>query len=31
MHLPDDVVLTTSNHHGRQLGALYTLWGFARK
>jgi hypothetical protein len=27
MHLPDDVVLTTSNHHGRQLGALYTLWG----
>jgi hypothetical protein len=27
VHLPDDVALTTSNHHGRQLGALYTLWG----
>jgi hypothetical protein len=27
MHLPDDVALTTSNHHGRELGALYTLWG----
>jgi hypothetical protein len=27
MHLPDDVALRTSNRHGRQLGALYTLWG----
>jgi hypothetical protein len=26
MHLPDDVALTTSNHHGRQLGALHMLW-----
>jgi hypothetical protein len=26
MHLPDDVALTTSNHHGQQLGTLYTLW-----
>jgi hypothetical protein len=26
-HLPDDVALTTSNHHGRQLGTLYRLWG----
>lgn len=27
MHLPDDVALTTSNHHGKQLGTLYELWG----
>jgi hypothetical protein len=27
MHLPDDVALVTSNHHGRQLAALRTLWG----
>ena len=27
MHLPDDVALTTSNHHGLQLAALQTLWG----
>jgi hypothetical protein len=27
MHLPDDVALTTSNHHGSQLTTLYTLWG----
>jgi hypothetical protein len=27
MHLPDDVALTTSNHHGGQLAALYALWG----
>jgi len=27
MHLPDDVALTTSNHHGKQLRILYTLWG----
>jgi hypothetical protein len=27
MHLPDDVALTTSNHHGKQLRALSTLWG----
>jgi hypothetical protein len=26
MHLPDDVAITTSNHHGSQLAALYTLW-----
>jgi hypothetical protein len=26
MHLPDDVALTTSNHHGKQLRILYTLW-----
>jgi hypothetical protein len=26
MHLPDDVALTTSNHHGRQLATLYALW-----
>lgn len=26
MHLPDDVALTTSNHHGGQLGALRSLW-----
>jgi len=26
-HLPDDVALTTSNHHGSQLATLYTLWG----
>ena len=26
VHLPDDVALTTSGHHGRQLNALYTLW-----
>jgi hypothetical protein len=27
MHLPDDVALTTSNHHGKQLRTLYTFWG----
>jgi hypothetical protein len=27
MHLPDDVAITTSNHHGSQLSALYALWG----
>jgi hypothetical protein len=27
MHLPDDVALTTSNHHGKLLRILYTLWG----
>jgi hypothetical protein len=27
MHLPDDVAITTSNHHGTQLAALYSLWG----
>lgn len=27
MHLSDDVALTTSNHHGRQLDALYALRG----
>ena len=27
MHLPDDVALTTSNHHGEQLRTLYTFWG----
>jgi hypothetical protein len=27
MHLPDDVALTTSNHHGTQLATLYSLWG----
>ena len=27
VHLPDDVALTTSNHHGSQLAALYSLWG----
>jgi hypothetical protein len=27
MHLPDDVAITTSSHHGTQLDALYTLWG----
>jgi hypothetical protein len=27
MHLPDDVAITTSNHHGTQLAALYKLWG----
>jgi hypothetical protein len=27
MHLPDDVAITTSNHHGSQLSDLYTLWG----
>jgi hypothetical protein len=26
MHLPGDVALTTSNHHGQQLATLYTLW-----
>ena len=26
MHLPDDVAITTSNHHGSQLAALYSLW-----
>lgn len=27
MNLPDDVALTTSNHHGTQLAVLYSLWG----
>jgi len=27
MHLPDDVALTTSNHHGTHLAILYGLWG----
>jgi hypothetical protein len=27
MHLPDDVAITTSSHHGSQLAALYSLWG----
>lgn len=27
VHLPDDVALTTSNHHGTQLATLYALWG----
>lgn len=27
MHLPDDVALRTSDHHGTQLRALYRLWG----
>jgi hypothetical protein len=27
MNLPDDVSLTTSNHHGAQLETLYSLWG----
>jgi hypothetical protein len=27
MHLPDDVALTMSNHHGKQLATLYELWG----
>ena len=27
IRLPDDVALTTSNHHGAQLERLYTLWG----
>jgi hypothetical protein len=27
IHLPDDVALTTSNHHGSQLEILYNLWG----
>jgi hypothetical protein len=27
MHLPDDVALTTSNHHGSQLATLYKLGG----
>lgn len=27
MHLADDVALTTSNHHGKQLRILYMLWG----
>ena len=27
MHLPDDVALMTSSHHGHQLNRLYTLWG----
>ncbi|WP_316203932.1 hypothetical protein [Bradyrhizobium sp. SZCCHNS3051] len=26
VHLPDDVALTTSNHHGAQLGTLYGRW-----
>ncbi len=26
IHLPDDVALTTSNHHGSDLAALYSLW-----
>lgn len=27
MNFPDDVAITTSNHHGSQLAALYLLWG----
>ena len=27
MHLPDDVALITSGHHGTELALLYTLWG----
>jgi len=27
VHLPDDVARTTSNHHGSQLAAAYSLWG----
>jgi hypothetical protein len=27
MNLPDDVAITTSNHHGSQLAALQSLWG----
>src|SRR5205085_3114325 len=27
IHLPDDVALTTSNHEGTALRALYILWG----
>ena len=27
MHLPDDVALRTSDHHGTQLAALGRLWG----
>ena len=27
MHLPDDVALTTSGHHGKELDLLHTLWG----
>jgi len=27
MHLPDDVALQTSNHHGRRLKFMYRLWG----
>jgi hypothetical protein len=27
MRLPDDVAITTSNHHGSQLAGLYLLWG----
>ena len=27
VHLPDDVAFTTSNHHGSQLAAMYSLWG----
>jgi hypothetical protein len=27
MHLPDDVAIRTSDHHGSQLGTLYSLWG----
>ena len=27
MHLPDDVALTTSGHHGSQLATLYSFWG----
>jgi len=27
MHLPDDVALTTANHHGIQLAAMHSLWG----
>jgi hypothetical protein len=26
MHLPDDVALTTSGHHGTELAALYVPW-----
>ena len=27
MHLPDDVAIRTSDHHGSQLATLYSLWG----
>jgi len=27
MHLPDDVAIRISNHHGTQLKLLYSLWG----
>jgi hypothetical protein len=29
MHLPNDVALTTSNHHGKHLRTLYMLWSVA--